>query len=101
MKSIIDQIVFLLKEPWSVANDSDSRFVTFKESRQHFSPFERLHPKFRNLMYKMLEIQPDLRLTMEKVLNDEWIKSIEYCHGNETEMERMLHLHESHSNRIC
>jgi serine/threonine protein kinase len=82
--------------PWRAAEIGDTRYRLYTETSKKFSPFERVHPGLRKLLYKILEPEPTARMTITEILEDEWVKNIEVCTpGN---LHTVNHQHTSHGN---
>ncbi|RKP08307.1 kinase-like domain-containing protein, partial [Thamnocephalis sphaerospora] len=67
--------------PFRQANRSDPNYLGFLERRRAgaFEPFLKLSEGCRRLMYRILEPDTSRRLTIEQILEDPWVKSIEVC----------------------
>ena len=68
---------------WHRAQKSDSSYAVYQRSysKQSFDLFRTLQPlEARKLLYKMLDPNPDTRITADEVLNTPWVKSIKLCH---------------------
>ncbi|ORY06939.1 Pkinase-domain-containing protein [Basidiobolus meristosporus CBS 931.73] len=71
--------------PFRIANLNEPTYVQFLNSRKlgNYEPITRLPEGCRNLMMKILEPNPDLRITTDEILKDEWLMSVEVCcNGN-------------------
>ncbi|KAI8972652.1 kinase-like domain-containing protein [Pilobolus umbonatus] len=53
-----------------------------KYSTRSYQNFERFPPFMRNLVYRMLDPNPETRITADEVLDQEWVKSVSICHHN-------------------
>ncbi|KAF8936553.1 Pkinase-domain-containing protein [Dissophora ornata] len=77
--------------PFRAAKAQDLNYQHFLEMRavNNYDPFERLPFGARNLMKKILEPNPETRITVEGILEDEWFKTIETCiHGENQDPHR-------------
>jgi len=89
--------------PWRAAKKSDPYFEHYLKCLRHnsssssssssharFPLFDRYPPLVRDLIYKMLDPDPNTRYSIEDVLQDPWFVSVDYC----TEREpSTTHLH--------
>lgn len=80
--------------PWRCAQPTDTRFRLYIESHKKFAPFERIHPGLRKLMYRILEPDPVLRISMKEIVADDWLSSVEVC--TTANLDKMIHTHTSH-----
>ncbi|KAJ2998616.1 serine/threonine-protein kinase HAL4/sat4 [Globomyces sp. JEL0801] len=62
-----------------------------------FAPFERLHPGFRKLLYRMLDPVPENRINMADLKADDWLIRNEVC--TTRNFNTVSHVHESHGNK--
>ncbi|KAG0033399.1 serine/threonine-protein kinase HAL4/sat4 [Podila clonocystis] len=79
--------------PFRAATLQDPNYQHFLDMRSvnNYEPFERLPFGSRNLMKKILDPNPETRITIEDILEDEWFKSIETCvHGENQDPHRHL-----------
>ncbi|KAK3817217.1 MAG: kinase-like domain-containing protein [Benniella sp.] len=70
--------------PFRAATAQDPNFQHFLEMRavNNYEPFEKLPVGCRQLMKRILDPNPETRITVDQILEDEWFKSIETCvHG--------------------
>ncbi|KAG0360674.1 kinase-like domain-containing protein [Gamsiella multidivaricata] len=70
--------------PFRAATSQDPNYQHFLEMRavNNYEPFEKLPPGCRKLMKRILDPNPETRITIEEIMEDEWFKSIESCaHG--------------------
>jgi len=77
--------------PFRAATSKDANFQHFLDMRaiNSYEPFEKLPFGARQLMKKILDPNPETRITIEGVLEDEWFKSIETCiHGENLDPHR-------------
>ncbi|KAI9033579.1 kinase-like domain-containing protein [Phycomyces nitens] len=66
---------------WHKAKKSDSAYAVYSRTyaTQQFQLFQRLIPGARTLLYRMLDPNPDTRITAAEILLDPWVKSINVC----------------------
>ncbi|KAI8811943.1 kinase-like domain-containing protein, partial [Cladochytrium replicatum] len=76
---IIFYVMAFQSIPWRGAVLNDSRYKYYVEHHGKFWPFDRLLPAVRKLLYKILEPDPEKRITIEGILADEWFKSVCCC----------------------
>ncbi|KAF9427341.1 serine/threonine-protein kinase HAL4/sat4 [Podila epigama] len=79
--------------PFRAASTQDPNYQHFLDMRAvgNYEPFERLPAGCRNLMKKILDPNPETRITIEEILKDEWFQSIETCvHGENQDPHRHL-----------
>lgn len=62
--------------PWEVARASDPAFRQFLANPRAFEPFKRLSFGARTLLKRMLEPDPNRRITIAEILEDDWVKTI-------------------------
>ncbi|KAF9898596.1 serine/threonine-protein kinase HAL4/sat4 [Lobosporangium transversale] len=70
--------------PFRSATAQDPNYQHFLEMRgvNNYEPFEKLPVGCRKLMKRILDPNPETRITIEEIMEDEWFKSIETCiHG--------------------
>ncbi|KAG0291105.1 serine/threonine-protein kinase HAL4/sat4 [Dissophora globulifera] len=70
--------------PFRAATSQDPNYQHFLEMRavNKYEPFEKLPQGCRKLMKRILDPNPETRITIEEIMEDEWFKSIETCvHG--------------------
>ncbi|KAK9764717.1 hypothetical protein K7432_007559 [Basidiobolus ranarum] len=67
--------------PFRIANLNEPTYVQFLDSRRlgNYEPIMRLPEGCRNLMLKILEPNPDLRISTEEILKDKWFMNVETC----------------------
>ena len=58
-------------------------------SGPHFYPFETLLPLQRRLLYRILDPNPDTRITAQEVLKDPWFREIQCCSFDPDELFRV------------
>ncbi|KAI8901751.1 kinase-like domain-containing protein [Globomyces pollinis-pini] len=83
--------------PWRSAVITDTRYKTYRDSNKKFAPFERLHPGFRKLLYRMLDPVPENRINMADLKADDWLIRNEVC--TTRNFNTVSHVHESHGNK--
>lgn len=65
--------------PWNMASEKDFQYKKYLMKRSPTEePFARLARGPRMLLYRMLDPNPMTRITIEGILQDEWIESIQY-----------------------
>ncbi|KAG0284839.1 serine/threonine-protein kinase HAL4/sat4 [Linnemannia gamsii] len=77
--------------PFRAATAQDPNFQHFLTMREvnNYEPFEKLPVKCRKLMKRILDPNPETRITIEDIMEDEWFKSIESCvHGENQDPHR-------------
>lgn len=62
--------------PWESANSKDSNYLHYIACKSKFEPFTRLPSGARNLLRRMLEPDPEKRISVEEIYNDPWFQSI-------------------------
>ncbi|KAF9113263.1 serine/threonine-protein kinase HAL4/sat4 [Mortierella sp. AM989] len=70
--------------PFRAATAQDPNYQHFLDMRSvnNYEPFEKLPVGSRKLMKRVLDPNPETRITIEEIMEDEWFKSIETCiHG--------------------
>ncbi|KAI9208356.1 kinase-like domain-containing protein [Polychytrium aggregatum] len=65
--------------PWRSAEETDARFKYYLDHRSSFWPFEQLAPGPRKVIYGMLDPSPLTRFSLDKLIADEWIQTLQYC----------------------
>ena len=55
----------------------------------HYPPFDRLPPLQKRLMYRILDPNPDSRITAAEILKDPWFKEIQCCSFDPDELMRV------------
>ncbi|KAF9418501.1 serine/threonine-protein kinase HAL4/sat4 [Entomortierella beljakovae] len=74
--------------PFRVANLHDPNYQHFLDMRavNNYEPFEKLPIGPRKLLKRILDPNPETRITMDEIMKDEWFMSIESCvHGENQE----------------
>lgn len=77
--------------PFRTATPQDLNYQHYLDTRAHdsYDPIERLPFGPRKLMKKILDPNPETRITIEGILEDEWFKNIETCiHGENQDPHR-------------
>lgn len=73
----------------AVAQDPNYQLFIDMRSVNNYEPLEKLPIGCRKLMKRILDPNPETRITMEEILEDEWFKSIETClHGENQDPHR-------------
>ena len=83
---------------WKAAKLTDDHFNAYKNRNGNpYAPIEKLPFESRALMYKMLEIDPEKRISLPEILEDQWIKNgVEMCCSAHTASDadsRFTHKH--------
>jgi serine/threonine protein kinase len=55
----------------------------------HFTPFESFLPQQRRLVYRILNPNPETRITAAEIIKDPWFKDIQCCSLNPDELSRV------------
>jgi serine/threonine protein kinase len=55
----------------------------------HFFPFEGFQPLQRRLIYRVLDPNPETRITAAEIIKDPWFKDIQCCSFNPDELSRV------------
>ncbi|KAF9134722.1 serine/threonine-protein kinase HAL4/sat4 [Mortierella sp. 14UC] len=82
--------------PFRAATSQDPNYQHFLTMREvnNYEPFEKLPVGCRKLMKRILDPNPETRITIEEILEDEWFKSIESCvHGENQDPHRHFESH--------
>ena len=79
--------------PWHFAKDTDSIYKTFLNKRHQegygFHPFDLINENAKKILYLVLDPDPLIRPTVDGLLENEWISSIQSCHyENENGMDK-------------
>ncbi|KAF9431890.1 serine/threonine-protein kinase HAL4/sat4 [Entomortierella beljakovae] len=77
--------------PFRAATPQDPNYQHFLDMRSvnSYEPIEKLPFGARNLMKKILDPNPETRITIDDILEDEWFKNIETCiHGENQDPHR-------------
>ncbi|KAG0338994.1 serine/threonine-protein kinase HAL4/sat4, partial [Podila horticola] len=73
----------------AVAQDPNYQLFVDMRSVNNYEPLEKLPVGCRKLMKRILDPNPETRITMEEILEDEWFKNIETClHGENQDPHR-------------
>ena len=83
---------------WKVAKKSDDHFQVYSSRKPGvtYPPIERLPTESRDLIYKILDVEPERRPYLPEILSDPWIKQIEMCSPCHTTVDsdsRFFHRH--------
>jgi protein-serine/threonine kinase len=66
--------------PWHIASEKDLQFKKYISKRSPIEePFMRLAREPRMLLFKMLDPNPATRISIENIIQDPWIRSIQPC----------------------
>ncbi|KAF9359609.1 serine/threonine-protein kinase HAL4/sat4 [Mortierella sp. AD094] len=77
--------------PFRAATAQDPNYQHFLDMRavNNYEPIEKLPFGARNLMKRILDPNPETRITIEGILEDEWFKNVETCiHGENLDPHR-------------
>ncbi|KAF9921414.1 serine/threonine-protein kinase HAL4/sat4 [Linnemannia zychae] len=77
--------------PFRAATAQDPNYQHFLSTNatNSYEPFEKLPIGARNLMKKILDPNPETRITIEGIMENEWFKNIETCvHGENMDPHR-------------
>ncbi|ORX90026.1 kinase-like protein [Basidiobolus meristosporus CBS 931.73] len=72
--------MILKRHPWDVALSNDKSYKLYLEHRKVDRFFNKIPSGAATILKKMLEPNPSLRATMEDILADEWIQSLDAKH---------------------
>lgn len=78
---------------WHKAKKTDAAFCGYLsafEKKQVFDLFKGLAPNEKRIIHRMLDPNPNNRITALELLNDPWIKSIDVCENN---VDSLGHVH--------
>ncbi|KAI8814755.1 kinase-like domain-containing protein [Cladochytrium replicatum] len=101
---IILYAMLYMNVPWGSSRETDTQYQIYVAKRRPpglgtangFPPFDRILPVTRNVLYRCLEPNPDTRPTVDDILADAWIESIECCtKGNVDISDTVQHRHKS------
>ncbi|TPX48110.1 hypothetical protein SeMB42_g01663 [Synchytrium endobioticum] len=74
--------------PWRTSKPSDTHYTAYLARRRPaietgsaygFPPFDRQPPGTRDMLYRLLDPNPDLRISMIEIMNDPWFQKLEMC----------------------
>ncbi|ORX96709.1 kinase-like protein, partial [Basidiobolus meristosporus CBS 931.73] len=71
---IIYICMILKKFPWDVAKLSDSNYALYVECRKINKSFKNIPQAAHSLMRKMLDPNPDTRITVDEIFEDSWFQ---------------------------
>ncbi|KAK9723396.1 Nitrogen permease reactivator protein [Basidiobolus ranarum] len=74
--AIIYLCMVLKKFPWDMAKDTEKNFAMYLEFRKEGKSFTRIPGAAFPLIRKMLDPNPDTRITINEVFEDSWFKSL-------------------------
>ncbi|KAI8991401.1 kinase-like domain-containing protein [Mycotypha africana] len=80
--------------PWRVPRSSDPAFRAFatNHNQQKFRLLKLLPREARSVMTSVLEIDPKRRWSIQTILNDDWVKSIDVCTPTEPGAQHVHHV---------
>lgn len=67
--------------PWRQANSNDKYYEYYLNHITNFGPIEELPQITHEVLYHMLDPNPETRWPMEKVIESEWIQGVTACGG--------------------
>ncbi|SCU87778.1 LADA_0E06106g1_1 [Lachancea dasiensis] len=103
--AIMFYCMFLRRFPWKAPRDKYQSFRLFSEEPEDEKDLQRgparilkLLPRHsRNIISRMLELDPKRRALMSDVMTDRWVEEIEYCSlDTEGELVNSPHSHSHH-----
>lgn len=66
--------------PWEIASDKDPEYCRYVANRKLTEePFVRFASGPQHLLFKMLDPDPNTRITIEEILQNSWFKEIKLC----------------------
>lgn len=71
--------------PWRQANSNDKYYDYYLNHITNFAPLEELPKYTRDVIYHMLDPNPESRWPMEKIIESDWVQGICACGGKEYE----------------
>ncbi|KAK9695701.1 serine/threonine protein kinase [Basidiobolus ranarum] len=74
--AIIYLCMILKKFPWDVAKDTESNYMLYQQYRDNEDFFVHLPKESFPLIRKMLDPNPETRITVNEVFEDDWFKSL-------------------------
>lgn len=78
--AIIYYFMIFANVPWCQANKNDSYYVCYLNNRDNaFQVFDKFTKDARDVLLKMLDPNPETRITMSELLNTPWVKGIQSC----------------------
>ncbi|KAI7871925.1 kinase-like domain-containing protein [Spinellus fusiger] len=94
---IVVYCVWLGGLAWHKAKVSDNAYSTYSRTyaSQQFELFRQVIPGARSLLYRMLDPNPETRITVAEVLLDPWMQSISICDSTHP------HNHTSHTRPVA
>jgi protein-serine/threonine kinase len=80
--------------PWRVAKMDDQNYCQYLKYRNEkaFTPFSKMPIDATDIIYCMLDPNPEVRPSIDVVLQDSWIQAIPVCHG-QFDSTGMEHIH--------
>jgi protein-serine/threonine kinase len=85
--------------PWRIAKKEESNYNLFLKTResQSYDTFKTLSPECKDLLYRMLDTNPETRISMPEILEHPYFKSIQACRNGFDS----LHQEHHHVNLSC
>ncbi|KAI8885716.1 Pkinase-domain-containing protein, partial [Backusella circina FSU 941] len=80
--------------PWRIPRNTDPAFRAFatNHNQQKFRLLKLLPRESRSVMTSILELDPSHRYSISKILQDEWVKSIDVCSVQEPGAHHVHHV---------
>ncbi|TPX38295.1 hypothetical protein SmJEL517_g00097 [Synchytrium microbalum] len=77
---IILYVMYYSAIPWKIAVKTDPRYKYYLDHKNgSFWPIDRLSPGPRRLLYRMLDPNPETRIKISEIVEDDWFKTVECC----------------------
>ncbi|KAJ1979046.1 hypothetical protein H4R34_002980 [Dimargaris verticillata] len=80
--------------PFRTATKHDPNYVRYLDARSQnkpYPPFRKLPPPVASLLYRMLEPDPEKRISVQDIVKTPWFESIEVCTNGRTETQQEHH----------
>jgi serine/threonine protein kinase len=80
--------------PWRIPRNTDPAFRAFatNQNQQKFRLLKLLPRESRSVMTSILELDPSHRYSISKILQDDWVKSIDECTAQEPGAHHVHHV---------
>lgn len=89
--AVIYYVLAFQSIPWKSAILSDPRYKNYIDNRARFSSFERLEPGPRAIMYRMMDPNPQSRISLADVALNDWFRCLDVC--TESNSNSVSHAH--------
>lgn len=76
---IIYFVMFFSTIPWKCAQLSNQQFKYYIDHHKNFRQFDKLEPLFRVIMYDILDMNPEARISVKNLISSEWFENIKTC----------------------